>query len=52
MPTIATDPKVLAAKFNQAFNSHDEKTLSSLIAPNATFTAPGDVRLSDGAGIL
>ena len=39
MPTIATDPKALAATFNQAFNAHDEKTLSSLIAPNATFTA-------------
>jgi predicted ester cyclase len=45
MPTIATDPKVLAAKYNQAFNSHDETALRSLIAPNARFTAPGDVRL-------
>src|SRR5947209_8597085 len=47
MPTITTDPKVLAARFNQAFNAHDEKTLNTLIAPNATFTAPGDIR-SDG----
>ena len=52
MPTIATDPKVLAAKFNQAFNAHDEKTLSSLIAPNATFTAPGDVRLEGKEAVL
>ena len=52
MPTITTDPKVLAAKFNQAFNAHDEKTLSSLIAPNATFTAPGDVRLEGKEAVL
>ena len=52
MPTITTDPKVLAARFNQAFNAHDEKTLSSLIAPNATFTAPGDIRLDGKEPVL
>jgi predicted ester cyclase len=45
MPTIVTDPKVLATKYNQAFNAHDESTLRSLIAPNVRFSAPGDVRL-------
>lgn len=45
MPTITTDPKILAAKYNQAFNSHDEVTLKSLFADNARFLAPGDVRL-------
>jgi hypothetical protein len=52
MSTITTDPKVLAAKFNQAFNGHDEPTLYSLIAPNATFTAPGDVRLEGKDAVL
>ena len=45
MPTITTDPKILAAKYNQAFNAHDEVTLKSLFADNARFIAPGDVRL-------
>jgi predicted ester cyclase len=45
MPTTITDPKVLAAKYNQAFNAHDEVTLKSLFADNARFIAPGDVRL-------
>ena len=27
MPTIVTDPKVLAAKYNHAFNSYDEAAL-------------------------
>jgi len=45
MPTIAIDPKVLAANYNRAFNAHDESALRSLIAPNVKFTAPGDVRL-------
>ncbi len=45
MAIVTTDPKVLAQKYNQAFNAHDEKTLLSLIAPNAIFVAPGDVRL-------
>src|SRR5205823_8838494 len=52
MPTVTTDPKVLAAKFTQTFNAHDEKTLSSLIAPNATFTAPGDIRLEGKEAVL
>jgi predicted ester cyclase len=45
MPTIATDPKVLAAKFNQSFNSHDEVALKSLYADSVRFNAPGDVKL-------
>jgi hypothetical protein len=52
MPTIVTDPKVLAAKYNQAFNSHDETTLRSLIAPNARFSAPGDVRLEGRDAVM
>jgi predicted ester cyclase len=52
MPTIVTDPKVLAAKYNQAFNSHDEATLRSLIAPNARFSAPGDVRLEGKDAVI
>ena len=45
MPTTLTDPKILASKYNQAFNAHDEATLRSLFADNARFIAPGDVRL-------
>jgi predicted ester cyclase len=52
MPTTVTDPKVLAAKYNQAFNSHDEATLRSLIAPNARFSAPGDVRLEGRDAVI
>src|SRR5690349_645502 len=52
MSTITTDPKVLAARFNQAFNTHDEKSLGSVIAPNATFTAPGDVRIAGKEAVL
>jgi predicted ester cyclase len=52
MPTTVTDSKVLAAKYNQAFNSHDEAALRSLIAPNARFTAPGDVRLEGKDAII
>ena len=52
MSTITTDPKVLATRFNQAFNAHDEKTLSSLIAPNSRFTAPGDIRLEGKEAVL
>ena len=52
MPTIVTDPKVLAAKYNQAFNSHDEAALRSLIAPNARFSAPGDVRLEGKDAVI
>jgi predicted ester cyclase len=46
MPTTLIDPKTLSAKFVDAFNSHDESAIKSLTAPNATLTAPGDVRLS------
>jgi len=46
MPTIATDPKVLGANYNRAFNAHDEVALKGLYADNARFLAPGDVRLS------
>jgi predicted ester cyclase len=52
MPTTTTDPKVLAAKYNQAFNAHDETTLKSLVAPNARFTAPGDVRLEGRDAVI
>jgi predicted ester cyclase len=52
MPTIVTDPKVLAAKYNQAFNSHDEAALRSLIAPTARFSAPGDVRLEGKDAVI
>ncbi len=52
MPTIVTDPKVLAAKYNHAFNSHDEAALRSLIAPNARFSAPGDVRLEGRDAVI
>jgi predicted ester cyclase len=52
MPTTTTDPKVLAAKYNQAFNSHDETALRSLIAPNARFSAPGDVRLEGRDAVI
>jgi predicted ester cyclase len=45
MPTTITDPKILATKYNQAFNAHDESALRSLFAENARFIAPGDVRL-------
>jgi predicted ester cyclase len=45
MPTTLTDPKILASKYNHAFNAHDEVTLKSLYADNARFIAPGDVRL-------
>ena len=46
MPTIATDPKVLGANYNKAFNAHDEVALTGLYADSAKFLAPGDVRLS------
>ena len=52
MPTIVTDPKVLSAKYNQAFNSHDETVLRSLISPNARFSAPGDVRLEGKDAVI
>jgi predicted ester cyclase len=52
MPTTTVDPKVGAGRFNHAFNAHDEKALRTLIAPNATFTAPGDVRLEGKEAVL
>lgn len=52
MPTIVTDPKVLAAKYNSAFNIHDEAALRSLVAPNARFSAPGDVRLEGKDAVI
>ena len=52
MPTIVTDPKILAAKYNQAFNSHDETTIRTLIAPNARFSAPGEVRLEGRDAVI
>jgi predicted ester cyclase len=45
MPTTTTDPKVLSAKYIEAFNAHDEAALKSSFADNARFVAPGDVRL-------
>jgi predicted ester cyclase len=52
MTTTVTDPKVLSAKYNQAFNSHDETALRSLISPNARFSAPGDVRLEGRDAVI
>jgi predicted ester cyclase len=52
MPTTLTDPKVLAAKYNQAFNAHDEATLRSLISPTAKFSAPGDVKLEGRDAVI
>jgi predicted ester cyclase len=52
MTTTVTDPKVLSAKYNQAFNSHDETALLSLISPNARFSAPGDVRLEGRDAVI
>jgi len=40
-----TDPKILAAKFVDAFNAHDEAAIKSLTAPDARLTAPGGIRL-------
>lgn len=39
------DVKELARRFVEAFNSHDEKALLALDAPDTTFTAPGGVAL-------
>ena len=52
MTTTITDPKVLSAKYNQAFNSHDETAIRSLISPNARFSAPGDVRLEGRDAVI
>jgi|SRR5438132_6838012 len=46
MAIVLTDPKVLAAKFLDTFNSHNESAIRSLVSPQIHFTAPGDVRLS------
>jgi len=40
-----TDPKILAAKFVDAFNAHDEAAIKSLTARDARLTAPGGIRL-------
>jgi predicted ester cyclase len=45
MATVMTDPKVLAARFNETFNAHNESAIKSLVSPRVNFTAPGDVRL-------
>jgi len=45
MATTMTDPKILAAKFFDAFNAHDEAAIKSFTAPTAKLTAPGDIRL-------
>ena len=52
MTTTITDPKVLSAKYNQAFNSHNETAIRSLISPNARFSGPGDVRLEGRDAVL
>ncbi|HXN00472.1 MAG TPA: ester cyclase [Candidatus Dormibacteraeota bacterium] len=52
MTTTVTDPKLLAAKYNQAFNAHNETALRSLISPNARFSAPGDVRLEGKDAVI
>ena len=46
MATVLTDPKLLAAKFTDTFNSHNESAIKTLVSPQIRFTAPGDVRLS------
>jgi predicted ester cyclase len=40
-----TDPKILAIRFNDSFNAHNETGIKALVSPNIRFTAPGDVRL-------
>src|ERR1700680_1950769 len=52
MPTTITDRKVLSAKYNQAFNSHDETAIRRLMSPNARFSGPGDVRLEGRDAVL
>jgi len=39
------DAKQVARRFVEAFNSHDEKALRELDAPDTTFSAPGGVNL-------
>jgi predicted ester cyclase len=45
MAIVMTDPKVLAAAFNDTFNAHNESAVWRLISPRIRLTAPGDVRL-------
>jgi predicted ester cyclase len=45
MATVMTDPKILAIRFNDSFNAHNETAIKALVSPNIRFTAPGDVRL-------
>ncbi len=45
MATVLTDPKMLAARFNDTFNAYDESAIRALVSPQIRFTAPGDVRL-------
>ena len=45
MATVMTDPKILAIRFNDSFNAHNETGIKALVSPNIRFTAPGDVRL-------
>src|ERR1700737_5276256 len=52
MPTIVTDPKVLSARCHPACNSPHEAALRSLIAPNARFSAPGEVRLEGKDAVI
>ncbi len=37
--------KDVADRSSEAFNAHDEKKMNALTAPDAKFTAPGDVSL-------
>jgi predicted ester cyclase len=45
MATVMTDPKIVAATFNDTFNAHNESAIKALVSPNIRFTAPGNVRL-------
>ena len=40
MAVVMTDPKVVATRFNDTFNAHDETTIKGLVSPNIRFTAP------------
>jgi len=45
MAVAITDPKVVATRFNDTFNAHNESAIKALVSPNIRFTAPGGVRL-------
>src|ERR1700736_6924575 len=45
MAVVMTDPKVVATRFNDTFNAHNESAIKALVSPNVRFTAPGGVRL-------